>query len=46
MYVLDFFHFNLEVLKGVQSVKALTAKIYQITNVWGGRQVLMFLESK
>ncbi len=30
--------------KGVQSFKALNAKIYLITNGVGGRQVLMFPE--
>ncbi len=37
--VFDFFNFNLEVLKGVQSVMEFTAKIYQITNGLGGRQL-------
>jgi hypothetical protein len=46
LYVLDFLNFNLEVLKGVQSVMELTAKIDQITNGWGGRQIIMFPESK
>ncbi len=39
-----YFHFHLEFLKGVQSVQALNAKIYLITNGLRGRQVLLFPE--
>ncbi len=39
-----FLNFDLEFLTGVQSFKALTAKIYLITNGLRGRQVLMFLQ--
>ncbi len=42
---LDFFILILKFLRGVKSFKALIAKIYLITNGFGGQQVLTFPNS-
>jgi hypothetical protein len=41
---MDLLYFDLEFFKGVQSFKALSSKLFLITNGLEGLQVLMFAE--